>query len=112
MGGGVGTISGYCFIPYWLGCIPIGIYADGHVWGSIMDAEGVVRRMGEDKMFFMLYPVCQVSGEDVDEVIERLSKKAKETGRNPLTEALLFRLDYQHKLIQGLSKDQKIDGIH
>lgn len=51
----------------------------------------VMQRMDTDPVFSLLYPVCEVAGEDTDEVIENVRKAACLTGETPMMMATIFR---------------------
>jgi hypothetical protein len=57
----------------------------------MLNFEYAMRRMNEDKVFSLLYPVCEVSGKDTDEVCTDVRKAAKITGETPLMMATIFR---------------------
>jgi hypothetical protein len=61
----------------------------------MLDFEYAIRRMNEDKVFSMLFPVCDVVGEDTDEVVENVRKAAQMTGETPMMMATIFM---QHML--------------
>jgi len=57
----------------------------------ILDFNYAMRRMEEDKLFALLYQVCEATGEDTDKIVTDARKVARLTGETPLMTALIFR---------------------
>ena len=51
----------------------------------------IMQRMDTDPLFSFLYPICELSGEDTDEVIENVLKAARLTGEPPMMMATIYR---------------------
>lgn len=69
------------------------------------DHNHLVSRCSQDPMFSFMYPICELAGEDVEQVIVDIRKTAKVSLNDPMTIAVAYRqrLAEKHAGIRRIS---------